>query len=61
MTRTRTNLAWFLRGIAKWFNVRAEALDPIKLNRPTLATTSSRAYMTSKSQAEQIIERARAH
>lgn len=58
MMRIRPNLPWWLRGIAKWFNARAEAIDPIKINRPA-AAPPTRLYLTSKSAAEAIIERAR--
>jgi hypothetical protein len=58
MMRLRTNLAWRLRGIAKWINARAEQLEPIKISRSAPQSTS-RAFLTSKSMAERIIDRAR--
>ena len=56
MNRLRTNVAWWLRGIAKWFNARAERIEPIKLST---AAAKSRLYVASKAIADDIIERAR--
>lgn len=32
--RLRTNIAWFLRGVAKHLNGWAEKLEPIKIHQP---------------------------
>jgi hypothetical protein len=58
MTRTRVNLAWFLRGIAKRINAVAERMDPIKINRPINTASESIAGRTSRDQAQAAIRRA---
>lgn len=58
MNRTRINLAWFLRGIAKRINALAERLDPIKLNVPIFTSVAGRA---SYDEAKRIVERAMRH
>lgn len=39
MLRTKTNLAWFLRGIAKQLRNWADRLEPIKINTPSKPAT----------------------
>lgn len=58
MIRTRVNVAWFLRGIAKRINALAERLDPIKINRPVQTVFMSAAGRTSYEEAARIVERA---
>lgn len=58
MIRTRVNVAWFLRGIAKRINALAERLDPIKINRPVGTVFMSAAGRASYYEAVRIVERA---
>lgn len=69
--RLRPNLAWALRGIARWLNSHAERIEPIKINRPigsdlvgkrtplTHKRIELAHFNASKSAAHDAIERAR--
>lgn len=61
MIGLRMQFAWFLRGIAKALNERANRIDPIKLHPLPVTPAKPTLYVASKTAADQIIARARAH